>query len=476
MIRYFSIVFAVFFVIDSSGQEAKSDSWKEGLSSKNLRNAALGFHAVDMESGKTIIDYQSSMTLTPASVTKMVSGLWSYNSLGSDYQFETKLAYNGAINPDGTLQGDVYWVANGDPSFGSKYAESSHQWKSILAKAIEAIREANIQCIEGDLVLYLSGYSSQSIGDHWSYQDIGNYYGGGAYGMNILDNSYDLVLQQNLSLGSQVSIVKTNPELEFQWKNELVSGSKGSGDQAYIYGDPYSRQRSLRGSIPAGKGEFVIKGALPDPPSYFIHDFALALQESGIEFRQTKISNARPADKGKELVNFPADALLELVKHSLAKSDNLYAQALFLRAASLPVPSKACSEMSEFLENLGLDENSYFFHDGNGLSPANAVSAAALTELLQVIQGDPKLKSYLDLLPSPDESSSLRAYTSDIPSTHIRAKTGGFTQVRAISGWMKTKSGRKIAFAFLANNYSGGSSSVYKIVNQCLKDLYLTYE
>ncbi len=440
--------------------ELSTSSW--------LETAQVSFCAMDLSSGEILLDEHAQRNAVPASVTKLVSGLWAYETLGPNYKFETTLSYSGHIDDQGVLHGDLIWLGSGDPSLASEYAQRAHQLPSIWAKALKLLGEAGIQRIEGDVVVYLGSSDYKAIGDYWPYQDIGNYYGAGAYGLNVLDNSYRLVLQQNTSIGQVVEIKGTVPTLPLRWINRLVSGPAGSGDQAYIYGTDFSEDRALVGTIPIGTGSFEIKGALPNPPEYFVRASALALEQAGISscgwgVQVTPLSH----DTLQPLMVLQSANLASLLKHSLHESDNLYAQALSNMAGRSS--NKTLDEyVSEVLEQKG----AHRFYDGNGLSANNAISAKSLCRLLQYAHQ--RMPNYLGILPTTQDASSLRSYCKSIPAEAIRAKTGAISGVRAVSGVLKSKSDMDIAFAFLVNHYDGSSSEVYRRVNALLKELYLS--
>ena len=94
----------------------------------------------------------------------------------------------------------------------------------------------------------------------WIWEDIGNYYGAGVSGLNWHDH-YDMKLKAGNKEGDPVDIVSTSPKLDYNYLiNELQTGPKGSGDNAYIYLPPYSYSGFVRGTIPSGENSFIISG------------------------------------------------------------------------------------------------------------------------------------------------------------------------------------------------------------------------
>ncbi len=86
----------------------------------SLKSANVGFVLMD-DAGKTISEFQSENSLAPASVMKVITTASALEILGTDFQFETQLAYTGKIE-NGILKGDLVIVGGGDPTLGSENA------------------------------------------------------------------------------------------------------------------------------------------------------------------------------------------------------------------------------------------------------------------------------------------------------------------------------------------------------------------
>jgi len=74
---------------------------------------------MDMETNKIVASINPETSLVPASSLKLITTLSAIDILGPEYRFETKISYSGKIDPDGTLNGNIYIVGSGDPTLGS---------------------------------------------------------------------------------------------------------------------------------------------------------------------------------------------------------------------------------------------------------------------------------------------------------------------------------------------------------------------
>jgi len=135
----------------------------------------------------------------------------------------------------------------------------------VLARWTKALSRAGIRRFEGDIIADDSRWGTQPLPGGWIWEDIGNYYGAGTWGLNWHENQYDLRMKPGRAEGDSVRLVLPGEELEIlSWINELRTGAPGSGDNAFIYLPPYSFNAFVRGTVPLQKEDFVIAGSIPN--------------------------------------------------------------------------------------------------------------------------------------------------------------------------------------------------------------------
>ena len=124
------------------------------------------------------------------------------------------------------------------------------------------------------------------------WEDIGNYYGAGANGLNWRENQYDYILKSGKIEGDEVNVVRRSiPKTinDGDSYNELKTGKPGSGDNAYGYFVPRSSSFYLRGTIPPKQDSFSISLSSYSPAwGFFYYDFnAIRNFEVGEEVPRT---------------------------------------------------------------------------------------------------------------------------------------------------------------------------------------------
>jgi D-alanyl-D-alanine carboxypeptidase/D-alanyl-D-alanine-endopeptidase (penicillin-binding protein 4) len=160
-----------------------------------------------------------------------------------------------------------------------------------------------------------------------------------------------------------------------------------------------------------------------------------------------------------------------LYRKLLRDSDNFLAEQLILQSAFARYGSFAEDELFDYatdtlFHRLGMGELRY--RDGSGLSRYTLVQPHQFTLLLAALYREVGFDRMTELLPAGGESGTLRRRFDDSPRPYVWAKTGSLSGVICISGFLRCRSGRVLAFSFLHNNVVGGSSRYYAEMERIL--------
>jgi D-alanyl-D-alanine carboxypeptidase/D-alanyl-D-alanine-endopeptidase (penicillin-binding protein 4) len=452
-------------LVAQTALQARINQW---VADEYFTHASVGIAVADATTGELLAAYGSEKSLIPASNLKLLTTASALKILGQDYRFETQLAYDGYIDAQGVLSGNLYLIGSGDPTLGSPEMEGTPGLEAIFERFRMAVQQAGIRQVTGRVITDERAFSSAASGSHWQWLDMGNYYGCGAFGLNLHDNLYYLRFQQVGQLDAIPPVVATQPYVPgLQFVNEIKSAARGSGDNAYIYGAPYTYQRHLRGTIPVGSGVFTIKGAIPDPPLFAAQQLRNALEEVGILcLRPPATMRSLGADapalgSPKPLYTHQSPPLRKIVDHTNMESVNLYAEAL-LRAIGRKVKGEGSAEAGlaaiyDYWEGRGLDLAGVQLYDGSGMAPRNVVPPAFFCDLLSAMYQDQNVRqAFWESLPLAGRSGSLKnSLKGTLAEGKLRAKSGSLERVRAYSGYVTNREGKVLAFSVLLNNYEG---------------------
>ena len=449
------------------------------LSDSSLKYGSVSFCAIETESGKIIAESGSSRSLVPASILKIVTSAAAIELLGPDYRFRTTIGYTGNLNRQtGLLTGDIVVSGGGDPSFASKRFES--HYGDIINNWVKAIAAEGIRRIEGRIITDDSYYDYLPVPAKWLWEDAGNYYGAGAYGFSVFDNTYEIRFRR--SAVGNVEIAETDPvECRMELSGSLRA--EGTSDKGYVFAAPYSESGWLTGTIPERLETFALKASIPDPPALFSRILWKKLSERGITITKeaTTVRKEKEVIKGliyplAEVYSPPLSVIAETLNH---ESVNLYAEH-FLKELGKKFRNSGSTDaglevVSAFLGKAGIDLNGIFMEDGSGVSPLNSVNSKEMARLLVYMKNS---SEYFDVfynsLPDAGKEGTLKGYFTDpVLEPRMRAKSGSMTRVRSYAGYLKTLDGKTIAFTIIVNNYTGPSKPLIASIGDILKELVL---
>ena len=424
-----------------------------------LKSAAIGVSVKQVEDGTVVAGYNPQMALAPASVTKLLSTAFALKEKGKDFRYKTEVFYDGTIQ-NGVLEGNIWLEPAGDPSLES----SCFKEYKLIAPLAKAIQEAGIRHIKGQIRVRMPVNEEEYLPGTWVWEDISNYYGACYLPFNYRDNLYTLELKSG-EAGTKTQVVKVVPKVPgVTFRNEVRASEKGKPD-AWIYGGPYSSVQYVRGIIPQNRASFKLKGAMPDPARCFVQELTGQLAVLGIKVGQGKLK----AGEKSELTVFISPVLEEIVFHTNKSSINLFAEAL----GKLAVGDKPLQEgMCGLLQEAGIEAAGVTLKDACGLSPLNGVPAEVFTDLL--IWAKEQLgTAFVRSLPVAGVDGGLNGYYGNrtILKNNLKAKTGSFSGVRCLSGYVTAVSGKQLAFTVLINHYTCSGAELQQAVGLFLEEL-----
>lgn len=477
MHRYF--LFVVFFSCCATmvaAQNLLQTAIHAWVADQELKQAGISISIIDTDTKKLVASWDPNGMLAPASSLKVLTTASALIALGADYRFPTELQYDGYIDGKGVLHGNLYIKGYGDPVLGSDQMPEADDLGAVMAAFQEAVQKAGIRRIEGSVVGDASYFEGRPAPESWKEEDAGNYYGAGAWALNIHENLYYLPFSQNPKLGGKPKLGAPYPPVAgLSFVNEVTSAAKGSGDNAYIHGGPYDFSCSITGTIPLGAGTFTIKGAVPNPPLMAAQLLSNTLIVGGVEVTGEPVSQEKADGKERTVIyTHFSPALAKIVERANQESVNLYCEALLMAIGKKKLGqgdrSSGIRVVREIWKDRGVPLDAIQLADGSGLSAGNRVSSYQLAQVIRKIHADPNLwPAFSPSLPVAGKSGTLSDLLKGTEAEgRIRAKSGSMKSVRSYTGIVQTKSGRSLAFSMIANNYSCSSYAMRKKMEQLM--------
>lgn len=445
-----------------SAQQSLQQAARQLANDPALKNGLLGLHVIRVKDGSVLAAENESRKVAPASTQKLITTATALNTLGRAFRYETTLEYSGQI-VDGALKGSLYIRGTGDPSLGSPFLEGGKNLEQLLDDFALAVQSAGISRIDGQIIGDATAFESNACGRTWQWEDMGNYYGAGVWGLNIHENMHFLHFQQRSGLGQRPGIASVEPEVPgLQFNNELETAPRGSGDNAYIFGAPYQYSRYIRGSIPAGSGTFTIKGSVPNPPLWLAQLLEQRLSAVGIIAAGSGSLISAPVSSGRKVIyTHQSPPLSAIVTRANMESVNLYCEAMLKTLVSgsgnKAGAEDALEQLMQHWKDKGLNTEGVKLQDGSGLSEANRISARFLAELLarMAASGGESFEAFYESIPLAGRSGSMkRRLKGTAAEGRLRAKSGTLENVRSLAGYARASNGDLLAYALIANDYS----------------------
>ena len=456
---------------------SQKNAFNELISSQSMDQAAVSFTVTSCSDGKVIFSYNTETPLIPASTQKIISSAAALEMLGDDYKYETAIYYYGTISNSGKLKGDIIIKGTGDPTLGSEYF-SAH-YGDFISKWVEKIKNIGISEIQGSVIADDSYFDYQPVPSKWLWEDVGNYYGAGVYGISILDNTYKIHFKTDTE-GAMPTITNIEPA-NFQINLANMLKSSGTSDEGYIYASPYGTMGWISGTIPANRMDFILKGSITDPPLLVAKMLTTALENAGVRVSNkpttTRVS-ALPSNYTPSLITRTYSPTIDKIIYTLNhNSINMYAET-FVKTLGKKFEEKGSynngiSIIESFISKMGVKKEEVSIVDGSGLSMANSVSSNAIVKVLNYMKSSDYYSTFFESLPKPGSEGTLQN-TFLLPELkeNLVAKSGSMKNVKSYAGYLRAKSGSLLSFCIIVNNYNGSSTSLTEKIEKILDETY----
>jgi len=422
------------------------------------KSANISILVKDLKKGKTVYDFRPNNVAVPASTLKLVTTATALELLGPDYQFQTKLEIDGKISEDSILTGNLYVFGTGDPTLGSSKIGN----KNFLDDWVKAVKKAGIKQIQGNIIADASAYDREGVNPKWLWEDLGNYYASGTYGLSYKDDRFEMQLSSG-EVGTVPQIVKVTPFISDLIFTNYLKTTTISFDSASINGAPYSNERRLIGELPANRENVVLNGDIPRPGLVLVRDFAEKLRLNDVQVTGFAVDEV-PFAKRTVIYTHFSPSLSEIIRETNHSSNNQFAEHIFRHLAwktngNMASSRDAVAVIKNFWFSRGLPTNELVMYDGSGLSPQDAISANFLVELLRYMDQSVYRDVFRASLPVAGINGTLRNFLKGSTlEGKVQAKSGSMNRVKCYAGYIQNRK-KNYVFAILVNNYNSNSSA-----------------
>lgn len=433
------------------------------LAAPETRNARWGVLIVDPERGDTMYSRDAGKLLVPASNMKIVTSALALDALGPDFVFRTPVVARGEIR-DGTLDGDLLVIGRGDPSVSDHVAGDA---MLPLQAVAESLSVRGIKRVRGRLLPFGNAFPDANVGWAWEHDDLGTSSGAAIDELLFNEGIAEIHVQAGEPGAPPQAI--TRPARTFpRLRIEATTIARGVGR------DSIAQLEAVKDSL---RGDVVVTGTIPqgdtatitvtyrDPSEAYLAGLREALAEHGIAVEDSVLPSAERFDTLFVLQSPPLSQILgAFMKPSQNQIGEMLFKTLALQRTDTGTARVARRLTAERLLAWGAASDGFLVWDGSGLSRQDLVTPETLIRVLDAMRRGPHFQTYYDAFPVAGVDGTLRGrMRSTAAEANVRGKTGTLSNVRSLSGYVTTASGRLLIFSILCNNYLVPTSYVSRV-------------
>lgn len=481
-------------------------------------NALWAVEIQSFETGEVFYQRNAHLLVMPASNMKVVTMAVAADQLGWDFRFTTDVKTRGAV-ASGVLKGDLVVSGDGDPTMSDRDKANRYQ---AFEEWADKLKAAGITRIDGRIIGDDNLFDDQPLGEGWMWDDLTGSSAppGGALQFN--ENLVRVVIAPAAAAG-QPATVRLEPEgsgltLRANVMTVAAPTTPATPDPAL--------PRALRLSRALGSSTLEVNGVVlagaPDtsrltpvfnPTIYYVNSLRDTLIRKGIEVAGAAVDiddvldEARPANPLRTLISHQSTPLSEIGKTFMKVSQNTFGETLmttigarsgraqkFVEAAAGPVaPAPASSTPTavtvappqhyhveaarevyeDVLSVWGIPETQHVIADGSGLSRYNFLTAHMLVTILRRMARDPRhAVPFEATMPIAGKDGTLeRRMKGTRAENNVHAKTGTISNVRSLSGYVRTRDNELIGFSVIANNFKARSATIDAVAELAMERL-----
>ena len=495
------ITMSAFGLAEDSDADSLPSEISKIFSKPLYKDALWGLRVVDAETGEVLLDREPTHQFYIGSVRKVFSVGLLLNEIGADHTYDTPVFRQGSVNEEGVLNGSLVLVASGDLTMGGRtradgtldvtgmdHNEANSLGNAELSKPdplagfrelARQVAQSGVTRVTGDVVI------DDRLFQPFLFRDEFN-----VTPMFVNDDVVDIALtpteaglpakseyrpvSEALSVSSQVKTGAAGTELDIEVEPELPEDIGTPGASAAATGVlPLDFEPPFNTRFP-----LVRTVRITSPSNYARTVFIEALEAEGVAVDADTVKpnptellpDKDSYNAGDQVALLTGSRYGEVARFILKVSYNIGADtSLVLLGLTQGVDNMSAAlekEKAILASEYGLDSSKFHFVDGSGGGESSATNETVTTMLVGLLNS-PQKEVLMKALPTLAVDGSL-GFVTDFKkdsslsgaagNVHAKTRTyvgpgpsGMIVKGQGLGGYVKTRSGRTLAFHVTVN-------------------------
>jgi serine-type D-Ala-D-Ala carboxypeptidase/endopeptidase (penicillin-binding protein 4) len=443
---------------------------------------ARGVWGVDIRSldtGEPLFELNAGRLMMPASNMKILTLAAAADALGWDYVFTTTLETSAPVI-DGVLMGDLIVRGGGDPTINSRDQRAA----AVLDEWGAALRSAGIQKIDGRIIGDDQRFDDEGVGPGWAWDYLQFGYAAPVGALQFNENLATLTIRP--AVAGQPAEVMLTPGAGFTLINRVATVASGAAPSIDYRRRLDQPVLEVTGSIGADSATLERTVAVVNPTIFFAQSLKDGLIARGIAVAGSVVDQddvaaelSQSTAERRTIVTTSSPPLHQIATVLMKVSQNLYAETLIKSIGEarngLGTFDGGLNAVRGTLTSWGIPTDSYVNADGSGLSRYNYLAASTVTAILERIYKDDRHRApFIATLPiagKEGEGTMATRMRRTRAAGNAAAKTGSISNVRALSGFVRTRDREMLVFSILANDFVIPAATVNWIADLAVEHL-----
>ena len=440
---------------------------KKILNEKDIPASSLSILVQALDDPEPLLAHNTSKSLNPASVMKLVTTYIALQILGPDYRWKTEFYLDGRYRK-GTLFGDLIVKGYGDP----------YLVEETLLPVVRSLRQKGLQRITGKLVVDNSYFEKSTI-DPGAF-DNRPYRVYNAEPSALMTNfqATRFTLSPNAHAGEiEIDAWPLPPELNIENDMQLVDGKcRGNHRWPNMWfareGDELTAR--FKGKYSPDCGAHEISRAIAPPAALFYGAFISAWRYLDGTLANGYREGLVPGSNKPFHVHY-SKPLADIIRLINKHSNNVMTKQLLLTigaetAGEPGTLEKGRKAVKEWMQSEGISTEGFFIDNGSGLSRDARITADTLNQLARhqwYSPWMPEMLSSLSIL-GRDGTGKNRFKKKPLKGT-MHFKTGLLNHVRSMAGIFQGSNGKRYLVVTMQNHKNIHQMTGTRIQNALLE-------